>query len=772
MECVYVRTSNRQMQIANRRWCPMFKRLSYFMLFVLFAVTPASAYPQSTTDKTTVVSGQGTLENPYVVSRLSSPIRIDGAIDEEAWNDALRLELKYEFDPLENAPAPVKTEVLLTYDINCVYVAFLAHHDNVAGLIARLRDRDTLWGDDTVGVIFDTYNDEKRCFSFRCNALGVQMDGNNVYDTTWDGLWDSAGKITEWGYCVEMAIPFSTLNFPRTDEPQIWGFDAIRRYFGPDKHRIGLAPRDMDNFCYLCQVVKIKGFEGATPSRQFEINPTLTAVRTDKRKEFPEGDFLTENKDIDFGATFKWGITPNITLQSTFNPDFSQVEADSRQLDINTPFALYYPEKRPFFLEDSDIFSTPGFEMVYTRTLRDPNWGFKLTGNEGGNMFGAYVVRDDLTNLIFPSSQYSRATSIQMESTSTILSYKRDVWKTSTVGLLYSGRDGNDYSNRVFSVNSRFRWGRNWSIYSAAAGSSTKYPDDIAQQFGQPDGTFSDLLLYSAGGYSSRKINFFAGYKQVGNDFRSDVGYVTRVGYRYGFAYGHYNWYCSGDEWYKQIQLYGEYRYLEDLDGKPLLNGFKGSFVLNPLFIHTARADFERHTSHYNGVDFNLTDIGVSAGSWITKDLNAGLAGCFGDDIDYANTRLGSYFNISPRMTYYIGYHIQLRLNHTFERMNVDNIHLYTANISQLTGIYHFNNKTFFRAILQYVNYDYNPDNYTFPIASKYENLFSQLLFSYKLNPRTVLFIGYSDNYFGSDIYGLAKSDYTLFFKIGYAWTL
>jgi len=304
------------------------------------------------------------------------------------------------------------------------------------------------------------------------------------------------------------------------------------------------------------------------------------------------------------------------------------------------------------------------------------------------------------------------------------------------------------------------------------AGSSTEYPGEIARQYDQPNGKFNDLLLYGAGRYSSRKMYFIAGYRQVGDDFRADVGHIMQVGYRTGYVYSHYNWFGKKDEWYKVIQLCGEYRYLEELDGQPLYKGYKASFILNPLFNHSLTLDVERSSSHYNGMDFNLSVFGVSGNTRLTKDLYAGVNSSFGDGIDYANTRLGSSININPYVSYYIGHHIQLLVDHIFERMNVNNIRLYTANISQLTGIYHFNNKTFFRAILQYVNYDYNPDNYTYPIDSKYERFFSQLLFSYKLNPRTVLFIGYSDNYRGSEMYGLTKSEYTLFVKIGYAWTL
>jgi predicted porin len=179
-----------------------------------------------------------------------------------------------------------------------------------------------------------------------------------------------------------------------------------------------------------------------------------------------------------------------------------------------------------------------------------------------------------------------------------------------------------------------------------------------------------------------------------------------------------------------------------------------------------------RSREAYADEEYGLTGGVVQAGLWPMGDLQVGAFAIVGDQIDYANARLGSRFRINPWMSYNLGRHIRLALNHNFERMRASNARLYTANISQLTAVYQFNVRTFSRAIIQYVNYDYNQDNYTFQQDSEDRRLFTQLLFSYKFNPRTVLFLGYADNHRGNQDFSITQSNRTFFVKLGYAWTI
>ena len=198
------------------------------VLFVIVVATATSgAFAQEAIE----------LRKPHTVPRATSEVTIDGVIDEQAWQDALTLELNYEVRPGENTEPPVRTVVFITYDEGHVLVAFRAYDDEPQKIRARFRDRDQVVGDDWVGIVLDTFNDERRAYEFWVNPLGVQTEGiytegriggGRNFDDSWDAIWHSAGRLTDFGYEVEMAIPFNQIRFQGTDGPQIWGIDATR----------------------------------------------------------------------------------------------------------------------------------------------------------------------------------------------------------------------------------------------------------------------------------------------------------------------------------------------------------------------------------------------------------------------------------------------------------------------------------------------------------------------------------------------------------------
>lgn len=282
-----------------------------FTLCLAFIPFPVPTYGQDSAQRN---HGTGTVEDSYIVPKSESEISIDAVLDEEAWKKALVLELKYEVRPGENVPPPVRTEVLLTYNEKNFYAAFRCYNPDPSAIRAHLRDKDTLGGDDWIALILDTFNDERRSFDFIVTAQGIQFDqieSQSGEDNGWDTIWDSASRITTWGYTVEIAIPFSSIRFQRKQGPQIWGFDAVRRYPCEHAYHIGTFPRDRSNNCYLCQAIKIKGFEGASPGRNIEIDPTITGARTDERPEFPQGDLKKRDQEAELGLTARWGVTPN-----------------------------------------------------------------------------------------------------------------------------------------------------------------------------------------------------------------------------------------------------------------------------------------------------------------------------------------------------------------------------------------------------------------------------------------------------------------------------
>src|SRR6185436_1439234 len=261
---------------------------------------------------------------PIEISRAVSPIRVDGVLDEPAWQQATAISVDHEWFPGDNVPVPISTTALITYDDEHLYVAFRAA-DPEPGLIrARFADRDVPTDDDTVGFLIDPFNDGRRAFQFRINPLGVQMDAVNsdvegTEDFSWDAIWNSAGRVTAEGYEVEVALPFRQLRFPATSGVQTWGFMATREWPRSVLHRLRSIVTDQDLNCSACQLQDLTGIQQLETGRNLEVTPTLTGNLSEEREGFPEGRFETSRQELEPGVSARWGVTPNVALNLTIN---------------------------------------------------------------------------------------------------------------------------------------------------------------------------------------------------------------------------------------------------------------------------------------------------------------------------------------------------------------------------------------------------------------------------------------------------------------------
>ena len=725
-------------------------------------------------------AAQTAAEN-YVISPAASKIKVDGLLDEEAWQKATIIKLPYEWAPGDNAPAPVETECLVTFDRSGFYIAFRCFDPKPEEIRAHLMDRDatdTLIQDDHISIIIDAFNDERRGFQFRVNPLGAQADANfsemeGYEDFSWDAIWDSAGKITNWGYAIEMAIPFNQLRFPRTAEKQTWGFSAERSWPRSVRHRMESHPRDRNRACLLCQFNKLSGFEGISPGRNLEFDPTLTASRTDAQDmaAFPSGGLEQGPIRAEPGITAKWGLTPNLILNATANPDFSQVEADVAQLDVNKRFALYYPEKRPFFLEGGDFFLTP-IQAVFTRTVADPLWGTKLTGKAGRSALGFFAAQDRINNLIFPSNQGSASTSLDEDVTGGVLRYRYDVGKGSTLGFLYTGRAGGGYANHVGGADGFFRLSQSTSIGFQYLHSETEYPGSIALGFGQKQGMFGGDARYAEFRHLSRNWWLFGSYQDVGRGFRADYGFMPRVDVRTFDANVFRLFWGDGKSWLTQLRFWLRGSHTTDHSGRmtdsrlALGGAYQGPLQSQVQAIGRLNREF------YNGVTYDVSDIVLGLAVKPAGGMSFNLESTLAKAIDYNNNRPAEMLQIGPWMELGLGTHINLNVSHNLERLESSGLRTYTANLSQVRLIYNFNVRSFVRAIVQYRDVDRVPGSYIFPVDPHTKGVFTQFLFSYKINPQTVLFLGYSDNSLGLQGIDITRTDRTFFFKIGYALVL
>ncbi len=749
------------------------KRIAGWVLMVLMAPV---AWGEGEEGRTLGRGGRP----PLTIGKAASKISVDGVLDEAAWQSAASVELEYETRPAENTPPPVRTELLVAYDESHLYVAFRAHDPKPSEIRAHLSDRDTAFSDDFVGIVLDTFNDERRAVELFVNPLGVQMDlfqddvGGNE-DESWDAIWDAAGKIHAGGYDVEIAVPWSSLRFPRTEGDQTWGFDALRFYPRDVRHRISVHPIDRNVNCYLCQASKMTGFSGITPGRNIEVDPTLTAGRTDQRQDgnldrpFGEGEV-----DTDLGLTARWGITPNLTLNAALNPDFSQVEADAAQLDVNTQFALFFPEKRPFFLEGADFFKSP-FDIVFTRNVADPSWGAKLTGKEGKNGAGVFVARDEQTNLILPGSNGSEFASFDMPTTDAVLRYRRDLGSSSALGTLVTVREGEDgYFNRVGGFDGIYRLNGSNSFRAQYLRSQTEYPvgPSVGKDLRLPGGTLEDDATWLSWDLSSRDWTAYARYEDVGRDFRADMGFLPRVDYNFLLAGLKRIWYPEG-RW-NRVSFGGDWDRREDQRGQLLEQEFEVFADFQGPRQSYIEVDAGTRERFFNGRTFDGVFGSVYAEADLSGDLYASLFLRGGDEIDFVNTQPGEVLQIEPSVRFNLGVHLRTRLSHAYQRLDVDDGTLFTANLTQLSTVWQWNVRTFVRAIVQYTDVERTPLLYIArdpaDIDRTTEELFTQLLFSYKLNPQTVFFLGYSDNSVGDARVDLTRSDRTFFLKLGYAW--
>ncbi len=754
-------------------------------LFLLPLVSvPAPALSQEESEAE-APQGQAGFEDPGIlrfrIERATSDVEVDGKLDEAAWESALRVPLAYEWFPGDNVPAPVETVCLVTYDQHYLYVGFVASDADPSAIRAHLMDRDNVRlfvQNDHVGFQVDPFNDERRAFQFRVNPLGVQVDAvfseiDQLEDFSWDAIWDSRGRITADGYVVETAVPLDQLRFPRSrgdegeQEEQVWGFEAFRNYPRTARHRISSKFTDRNKDCTLCQENKVSGISGIRPGLNLELDPTVTVIRTDVRPDFPDGGLESGDEDVEPGISGRWGITPNLTLSGTINPDFSQVEADAAQLEVNTRFALFFPEKRPFFLEGADFYTTP-LQAVFTRTVADPEWGAKITGKEGKHAIGAFVAHDRQTNLLLPSNQGSALFGLDQNLTSSVFRYRRDVGQGSTVGVLYTGREGGDYSNDLYGVDGFLRLNPSNALRFQYLRSDTTYPEAAGL------GALSGADLTGDGwvvqyDHLTRDWVASLSYSELDPEFRADSGFVPRVDVKTTEGSLYRRVWGDGNTWYDQLIIGTNADYSEDFDGRKTdenLQVFVDYVGPYQTFVEvTASTGQELFRDTLYDTDTQSAELQVKP----TGDLVFSLRGETGEAIDFTNAQPADFWEIQPGMELRVGRHVNLRLDHIRQKLDVDGGELFTVDLSQLFLVYQFNTRAFVRAIFQYQDLERNADAYSVPVDEEAEDLFTQLLFSYEVNPQTVLFLGYNDNREGTQELSLTQRDRTFFLKVGYA---
>ena len=375
-----------------------------------------------------------------------------------------------------------------------------------------------------------------------------------------------------------------------------------------------------------------------------------------------------------------------------------------------------------------------------------------------------------MTNLLLPSAEGSELASLDGGNLSAVARYRRDVLGNSTIGVLYAGREGDEYHNRLLGFDARFRLDESHSLRVEAMGSRTRYPDAAAAELGQESGELDGHALALRYNYSTRDWGAYVQYDDRGEGFRADLGFVPQVDYRKGVVGGEHIWHGDGETWYDRMWLGADY------DETYRQNGDFLERELEPWwsFQGPLQSYFELRPgwreSSYQGVDFEESWVYLFSEGQPWSWLYANVEARAGDAIDFANVAPADELYLAAFARFRPGRHLQLSVQQTMQQLDRAEGRLFRADLTEVRLVYQFNLRTFVRWIGQRVAIVRDPDLYVDAVEAESEDLFNQLLFSYKLNPQTVLFLGYSDS-FRNDFAGdLTREGRTFFLKLGYAW--
>ncbi|MDH3223151.1 MAG: carbohydrate binding family 9 domain-containing protein [Gemmatimonadota bacterium] len=468
-------------------------------------------------------------------------IEIDGRLDDPAWSRAAILTGFTQYDPVEGSAASERTEVRMLVGRDALYFALRAD-DSSNGVRATLTERDGFGrSDDYIRIVLDTFNDQRRAYVFMVNPLGVQADGlwvegsgrgyGDPIDWAPDFLWQSVGRVDPEGYQAEVRIPIKSLRFPESGV-QNWGLQ-IQRSIRRTGYSQSWAPITSEQANRLAQSGTLSGLRDLDPGMFLEVNPTVVASRTGSYAR-GIGSFTHDSPQGEMGLNVTYGLTSNLTLDGTVNPDFSQVEADAGQIAVNERFALFLPEQRPFFLEGAEIFSMPE-RLVYTRSIGNPIAAAKLSGKVGSFNVAYLGAVDEVDG---------GATKPVVN----LLRFKRDIGASSAVGMVYTDRtDPEADFNRVIGADGRFVLGGRYTLEVMAAasadGTASSSPAAALPGLGSAAAA-TDTGAGAPGAEPTRWGSFFsaslersgrsfsaeASFKDIAHDFRAGSGFIRQTG--------------------------------------------------------------------------------------------------------------------------------------------------------------------------------------------------------------------------------------------------
>ena len=717
------------------------KRYTFFLLLLL--VFPSKALiAQTVADTTSKVIRPLHIEEDFDIT---------GTLSNSIWKRADVAHIEYEVAPDDEAPAPVRTEVRVLYSNNNLYFGFIGHDPNPSKIRSSIAERDNVFGDDYMGVILDTYGNRQQAYEFFVNPEGIQFDAfrsSSGEDASFEALWYSEAAINDTGYTVVIKVPLKSLNFSGSGSKE-WTVQFFRNYPRSVRHQLAWTNLDQSDACLLCKNGELVNLKGLESENTIEFLPYLVGYQ---RSALNDSEDPTSGLDhgpakARLGGSISYAPTSTMSLNAVINPDFSQVETDAAQIGINESFALFFPEKRPFFLERASLFETSA-DLFYSRTINDPLAAGKLTQNRDDFSIAFLTAYDQNTPFIVPGLNESSNVNSKLNSYSNILRGKYDFGPETFVGGLITTRNFAEGSNYVGSIDWQIRLTEKYYVEGQVGYSSTKELNDstlfnASRNFGrsaydaafngeQYGGSLITLELERQAKYYNAELEF----ESFSPTFQSQNGFINQTNRR-DFSLFQSLSYYPNKKWLSQGELFSfadwEYDFTGQLQERfidfGVRNEFAGqtSFELSYLLLNDERfrgrffTGVRRWSIEMDTNPLEELSLGgeVNAGKFIFRSQNP---------------MLGDGYNISAEATLKPLNRLQFELSYNYSTLSSidDRKEFFSGNILRMTGRYHFSRELFFRLITQYNSFN--------------EQIQIYPLIYYQLNPFTKFYAGMTDN--------------------------
>ena len=720
----------------------MLSRAILTPLLLALAATPLVA--QQGTPAAAPAGGARTI----VIPRVTEAPRIDDYLAGTPRTSETGVRDFYQREPGDGVPASQATEAYLSYDDHNLYVIFVAREREPGQVRASLTRREGFGNDDFVGIILDTFHDRRRAYLFIVNPLGVQLDGVTTEgqddDYSFDALWRSEGRLTPFGYVVWMAIPFKSLRFLNIAE-QEWGIGlarAIRRNnetsFWPYMTRrvSGMGQ----------QLATATGLRDISPGRNIQFIPYGALARA--RFLDPSRPAYVTDTDWRAGVDGKMVLRDAFTLDLTFNPDFSQVESDEPQVTINQRFEVFFPEKRPFFIENSSFFETP-INLFFSRRIADPQVGARLTGKKEGWAMAALAIDDrGPGEVIDPASpEHGDRAGIG------VLRLQRELPRQSNIGVIATTRDFGASHSRVLSLDGRYKLNDTWVLTGQAAIAHTRPLDGPGQS-----GPAFSLELDRSG----RSWGTFISYQDISPDFGAPVGFVRRNDLRQVHPFVRYTWFpgkgplVSIGPDLAASALWDHAGTLQDWEvGTEFQVELKGGTELE--------VEYGESMERFAGVDFRKQERSVRFNTAWLKWLELFAQYERGDEIN---------FFPGPGLAPFVADGTSAEFSITLKPiapLRIDQTYLFTRldapeemapgvivdnHITRTRASYQFTRALSLRAIVDYSAV--LPDRALVDLDRE-KRFSADVLVTYLVNPWTAIYVGYTDGYGNLEIDPLSR---------------